>query len=48
MMKTVSKNSASKEDLKSLPMSEIQAKLGTSPDGLSQAEAEKWQKNGSL
>jgi H+-transporting ATPase len=30
-----------KEDLKSLPMPELQAKLGSSPDGLSQAEAEK-------
>ena len=29
------------EDLKSLPMSELQAKLGSSPDGLSQAEAKK-------
>jgi len=29
------------DDLKSLPMSELQAKLGSSPDGLSQAEAEK-------
>jgi len=29
------------DDLKSLPMSELQAKLGTSPDGLSQAEAQK-------
>ena len=28
-------------DLKSLPMSELQTKLGSSPDGLSQAEAEK-------
>lgn len=31
----------SKPDLKSLPMPELQAKLGTSPDGLSQAEARK-------
>jgi H+-transporting ATPase len=30
-----------KDDLKSLPMPELQAKLGSSPDGLSQAEAEK-------
>ena len=29
------------DDLKSLPMSELQAKLESSPDGLSQAEAEK-------
>ncbi len=31
----------SKEDLKSLPMSELQVKLESSPDGLSQAEAQK-------
>ena len=31
----------SKDDLKSLPMPEPQAKLGSSPDGLSQAEAQK-------
>ncbi len=31
----------SKGDLKSLPMPELQAKLGASPDGLSQAEAQK-------
>ncbi len=30
-----------KDDLKSLPMPELQAKLGTSQDGLSQAEAQK-------
>jgi H+-transporting ATPase len=30
-----------KDDLKSLPMQELQAKLASSPDGLSQAEAEK-------
>ncbi len=30
-----------KEDLKSLPMAELQEKLGSSPDGLSQAEAQK-------
>ena len=29
------------DDLKSLPMPELQAKLGSSPDGLSQAEADK-------
>jgi len=29
-----------KDDLKSLPMAEMQAKLGSSPDGLSQAEAQ--------
>jgi len=30
-----------KDDLKTLPMPELQAKLGSSPDGLSQAEAQK-------
>ena len=30
-----------KEDLKSIPMSELQLKLGSSPEGLNQAEAEK-------
>jgi H+-transporting ATPase len=30
-----------KDDLKSLPMPELQVKLGSSPEGLSQAEAEK-------
>ncbi len=30
-----------KEDFKSLPMPELQVKLGSSPDGLSQAEAQK-------
>jgi H+-transporting ATPase len=30
-----------KDDLKSLPMPELQAKLGSSPNGLSQAEAQK-------
>ncbi|MBU4234183.1 MAG: plasma-membrane proton-efflux P-type ATPase [Desulfobacterales bacterium] len=34
-------NPDAKDDLKSLPMSELQAKLGASPDGLGQAEAEK-------
>ncbi len=29
----------SKDDLKSLPMQELQKKLGSTPDGLSQAEA---------
>ena len=29
------------DDLKSLPMPELLAKLGSSPDGLSQAEAQK-------
>jgi H+-transporting ATPase len=30
-----------KDDLKTLPMPELQAKLGSSPDGLSQAETQK-------
>src|SRR5208337_5661882 len=30
-----------KDDLKSLPMPEVERKLGSSPDGLSQAEAQK-------
>jgi H+-transporting ATPase len=30
-----------KDDLKSLPMSELQAKLGSSPEGLGQAETQK-------
>jgi hypothetical protein len=33
--------SGSKPDLKALPMPELQATLGSSPDGLSQAEAQK-------
>ena len=32
---------ASKDDLKTVPMLELQAKLGSSPDGLSQAEGQK-------
>src|SRR3984885_11258265 len=32
---------AAKDDLKSLPMPEVEKKLGSSPDGLSQAEAQK-------
>ena len=30
-----------KDDLKSLPLPEVEKKLGSSPDGLSQAEAQK-------
>jgi H+-transporting ATPase len=30
-----------KDDLKSLPMPELEKQLGSSPDGLSQTEAEK-------
>lgn len=33
--------SDAKDDLKSLPMSEVEKKLGSSPDGLTQAEAQK-------
>lgn len=40
-MQTVAKTSGVEEDLKSLPLSELQTKLGSSPDGLSQAEAQK-------
>ena len=32
---------ASADDLKSLPMPELEKKLASSPDGLTQAEAEK-------
>ena len=42
--KPVSKDGSkpgSKDDLKSLPMPELQKKLGSSPEGLSQAEAQK-------
>jgi len=35
----ITKNLASKEDLKSLPMPELQARLKSSPEGLSHAEA---------
>ena len=40
-MKSVPDRPATKDDLKTLPMPELQAKLGSSPDGLSQAEAQK-------
>ena len=30
-----------KDDLKSLPLAEVEKKLGSSPDGLTQAEAQK-------
>jgi magnesium-transporting ATPase (P-type) len=40
-MKTTTKQSGAEQDLKSMPMSELQTTLGTSPDGLSQAEAQK-------
>lgn len=32
---------AAKDDLKSLPLAEVEKKLGSSPDGLSQTEAQK-------
>jgi H+-transporting ATPase len=41
IMKTSTEKAKAKEDLKSLPLSEVEKKLGSSPDGLSQAEAEK-------
>ena len=34
-------NSASKDELKSVPMEELQKKLESTPDGLTQAEAQK-------
>ena len=34
-------NPAVQDDLKSLPLPEVEKKLGSSPDGLSQAEAQK-------
>jgi H+-transporting ATPase len=40
-MKTATRQSGTEQDFKSLPMSELQATLETSPDGLSQAEAQK-------
>ena len=40
-MQKATKKSGVAEDLKSLPMSELLAKLGASPEGLSQAEVQK-------
>jgi H+-transporting ATPase len=40
-MQTVTKTSKVEEDLKSLSLPELQARLGSSPDGLSQAEAQR-------
>src|SRR5665254_8616 len=40
-IKAQKSNSNAKDDLKSLPMPELQKKLGSSPDGLTQAEAKK-------
>jgi H+-transporting ATPase len=41
IMQTITNKSEVKEDLKSMPMQELQTKLGASPDGLTQAEAQK-------
>jgi H+-transporting ATPase len=43
MNKSESKSNApsEKDDLKSIPMQELQTKLGSSPEGFSQAEAQK-------
>jgi len=38
---TAADDHAAKDDLKTLPVSEVEKRLGTSPDGLTQAEAEK-------
>jgi H+-transporting ATPase len=40
-MQSVTKTSGVEEDLKSLPLPEVEKKLGSSPDGLSQVEAQK-------
>jgi H+-transporting ATPase len=40
-MQTIASKSEVKEDLKSLPLAELQAKLGSSPEGLSQDEAQR-------
>ncbi len=40
-MQTIASKSEVKDDLKSLPLPEVEKKLGSSPDGLSQAEAQK-------
>ena len=39
-MQRISSKPEVKEDLKSLPLPELEKKLGSSPDGLSQAEAQ--------
>ncbi len=39
-MQTIANKSEAEEDLKSLPLPELQAKLGSLPDGLSLAEAQ--------
>ncbi len=33
--------SAAEDDLKSIPLAEVEKRLGSSPDGLTQAEAQK-------
>ncbi|MGA7595076.1 MAG: plasma-membrane proton-efflux P-type ATPase [Gallionella sp.] len=40
-MKPDNEQTVSKDDLKSLPLAQLQARLNSSPDGLSQAEAQK-------
>ncbi len=40
-MRTITSNSELKEDPQSLPLPDLQVKLRVSPDGLSQAEAQK-------
>lgn len=40
-MQTIASKSEVKEDLESLPLAELLAKLGSSPDGLSLAEAQR-------
>jgi H+-transporting ATPase len=40
-MQTITSRSEVKEDLKSLLLPELQVKLGSSPDALSQAEAQR-------
>jgi H+-transporting ATPase len=39
--KTPESKPAAKDDLKTMPMAEVEKKLGSSPDGLTQAEAQK-------
>jgi len=41
IMQTITNKSEMKEDLKSLPLQELEKKMGSSPDGLSQAEAQR-------
>ena len=40
-MKPQANESKAKDDLKSIPIKELEQKLGSSPDGLTQAEAQK-------